>query len=364
MVMQADILFAPAHGADSATGGGSMEMEAAGARTHTRASVSVIIPTYRRPDVLPRAITSAQRQTLQPTQILVVDDGSEDDTPSVVRKFSHVTLLQQKNAGPARARNLGLQSSSGEYVVSLDHDDEWDETFLESAVTALQAHHADVAWVNFRQTGPYSFEDYLQTDKRPNRVLRDNRADVLVLEEHAALDFFLFSNGAASNSALVFHREALGEGWDASSQVADDLLVMARLLFEKRLRYLLLLRPLWTKHEDTASYSRHSEATLRRCLVDFKKVAKLAEGRFTTREQRRWRKNLGNLHYKLAYQCLWNSGGRVAWAEFQAAMKVTGLTTCAVKLMVIAILRKLARTVGIPPMSTWHRHQPVVHKSP
>lgn len=326
-------------------------------------SVSVIIPTYRRPDVLPRAITSAQQQTLKPAQILVVDDGSEDDTPSVVRRFSSVTLLQQKNAGPARARNLGLQSSQGEYVVSLDHDDEWDETFLESAVTALEAHHADVAWVNFRQTGPYSFADYLQTDKHPSHLLRYNQGDILLMEQDAALDFFLFSNGAASNSALVFRREALGKGWDPSTQVADDLLVMARVLFEKRWRCLLLLRPLWTKHEDTASYSRHSEATLRRCLVDFEKVAKLAEGHFTTREHKRWQKNLGNLRYKLAYQCLWNSGGRVAWAEFKEAMKVAGLTTCAVKLMFTAILRKLARTIGIPPMSTWHRNQPVVHKS-
>jgi glycosyltransferase involved in cell wall biosynthesis len=327
------------------------------------ASVSVIIPTYRRPDVLPRAITSAQQQTLKPAQILVVDDGSGDDTPSVVRKFSSVTLLQQKNTGPARARNLGLQSAQGEYVVSLDHDDEWDETFLESAVTALEAHHADVAWVNFRQTGPYSFQDYLQADKRPRHLFRDNQGDVLIMEQDAALNFFLFSNGAASNSALVFRREALGAGWDPSTQVADDLLVMARLLFEKKWRCLLLLQPLWTKHEDTASYSRHSEATLRRCLVDFEKVAKLAEGHFTTGEHKRWQKNLGNLRYKLAYQCLWNSGRRVALAEFKEAMKVTGLTTCAVKLMFTAVLRKLARTIGIPPMSTWHRNQPVVHKS-
>jgi glycosyltransferase involved in cell wall biosynthesis len=356
MVMQTDILFAPANGADSATGGGSMEMARAGVSANRHASVSVIIPTYRRPDVLPRAITSAQRQTLQPAQILVVDDGSEDDTPSVVRRFSQVTLLQQKNAGPARARNLGLQASQGEYVVSLDHDDEWDETFLESAVTALEAHHADVAWVNFRQTGDYAFANYLETDKRRWKLLPHGAAEeVAIADQSAAMEFFLFSNCAASNSALVFRREALGEGWDPSTQIADDLLVLAHLLLKKRLRYVFVLRPHWTKHEDARSFSQNSEATVQRCLHDFQTVTLLGRDHFSQLNRQRWQHRVGNLRYKLAYHRLWSGGVSAAWAEAKHARREAGITWFALQLLLIALLRACARAMHIPPMSTWRR---------
>jgi glycosyltransferase involved in cell wall biosynthesis len=318
-------------------------------------SVAVIIPTFQRPDALARALRSVFRQTLPPHQVVVVDDGSGDHTPEVVRRFPAVTFVQQANAGPAAARNRGLREVTSKFVASLDHDDEWDADFLFRSVDALERHSADVAWLNFRQTGTYTFGDYLKTDHAASRLLRSKKVDAVVLDEKGAREFFLFTGGAVSNSALVFRRNSLGEGWDKATQVADDLLVLARLLFNGPLRYAFLTTPLWTKHEHESNLSRDSESTVRRCLHDFGVVSRRGASSFSVRDRRRWQRKMGNLHYKLAYHCFWNTGFKAAWREATQAFAEAGATTYGLRLLVIASLRKCARLVGIPPLSQLRR---------
>src|SRR5690606_27477811 len=91
--------------------------------------VSVIIPTYQRPKLLLRALHSVQRQTYQQLEILVVDDGSQDDTASVVRRLPDRRiryLRHERNTGlPAAARNTGIRAADGACIAFLDDDDEW-----------------------------------------------------------------------------------------------------------------------------------------------------------------------------------------------------------------------------------------------
>ncbi len=90
------------------------------------ASVSVVIPTYNRAALLGRAVTSVQRQTLRPLEIIIVDDGSTDDTRQLVeRAFPECHYLHQSNRGVSSARNLGIKASRGEWIALLDSDDEW-----------------------------------------------------------------------------------------------------------------------------------------------------------------------------------------------------------------------------------------------
>jgi glycosyltransferase involved in cell wall biosynthesis len=87
-------------------------------------TVSVIIPTYNRADYLAEALESVQADCDDCTEILVVDDGSTDETPRVVAGFRpRVRYLWQANAGPGHARNTGTAATSGEYIVFLDSDD-------------------------------------------------------------------------------------------------------------------------------------------------------------------------------------------------------------------------------------------------
>lgn len=101
-------------------------------------SVSVIIPAYNSAATIERAITSVLQQTLAPLEIIVVDDGSSDDTAARVSLgFPSVTLLTQKNAGAARARNAGVEHASGVLVAFLDADDAWHPQKIERQVAAF-----------------------------------------------------------------------------------------------------------------------------------------------------------------------------------------------------------------------------------
>lgn len=88
-----------------------------------RPKVSVIITGYNHGEFLADAIQSVQRQTYQPVEIIVVDDGSTDNTPEVARRFPDVKYLYQANSGLSAARNTGVRASVGKYVVFLDADD-------------------------------------------------------------------------------------------------------------------------------------------------------------------------------------------------------------------------------------------------
>jgi glycosyltransferase involved in cell wall biosynthesis len=104
--------------------------------------VSVIIPTYNRSEFLGRALESIERQTIACGEIIVVDDGSTDNTPSVVELFSKntaldVKYLQQENRGPAAARNRGIAAAEYDFVAFLDSDDHWHRKKLEMQYRAM-----------------------------------------------------------------------------------------------------------------------------------------------------------------------------------------------------------------------------------
>lgn len=106
---------------------------------------SVIIPTYNRWPVLHEALTSVFQQTCQHLELLIVDDGSTDDTPAQVRQLAKqsdrpVRLLFCQRGGPAKARNVGLREAQGAFVAFLDSDDLWFPNHLEAARQLLWRH--------------------------------------------------------------------------------------------------------------------------------------------------------------------------------------------------------------------------------
>ena len=107
--------------------------------TNTTATVSVVIPTCNRADLILRALASVRAQTRPPTEVLVVDDGSTDATVERVRAaFPEVTLLEQKNRGVSAARNAGIQKARGTWIALLDSDDEWLPQKLERQLRATE----------------------------------------------------------------------------------------------------------------------------------------------------------------------------------------------------------------------------------
>jgi len=103
--------------------------------------VSVVIPVFNGATFVARAVDSVLAQTCKDFEIIVVDDGSTDDTQAVLdrlAKRSGIICLHQKNAGPAQARNLGIKLASGEYIAFLDCDDIWFPEKLEEQLAILR----------------------------------------------------------------------------------------------------------------------------------------------------------------------------------------------------------------------------------
>jgi len=117
-------------------------------------SISIIIPTYNRAYCLPRAIDSALKQSYQAQNIIVVDDGSTDDTVSLIKeKYPQVIFIQQKNAGVSAARNNGIKHVDTDWVALLDSDDEWLPDKLEQQVALIAKNpesklcHTEEIWI-------------------------------------------------------------------------------------------------------------------------------------------------------------------------------------------------------------------------
>src|SRR6059058_727746 len=102
--------------------------------------VSVIIPCYNQAHFLDEAIESVLTQTYPNREIIVVDDGSTDNTAEVARRYSAVRHIYQENAGPAAARNAGVEAGRGKYLVFLDADDRLLPEALEIGVDCLRQH--------------------------------------------------------------------------------------------------------------------------------------------------------------------------------------------------------------------------------
>lgn len=103
-------------------------------------SISVVIPTYNRGALLERALASVYAQTVPAHEIVVVDDGSRDDTAA--RMAGHrgrVNFLQQQNAGAGVARNTGMQAATGDWIAFLDSDDVWSPDHLQKLAEAITA---------------------------------------------------------------------------------------------------------------------------------------------------------------------------------------------------------------------------------
>jgi glycosyltransferase involved in cell wall biosynthesis len=152
--------------------------------------VSVIIPTYNRAHLIGQAIDSLLAQTYHDFEVIVVDDGSTDNTQAVLSRYGdRITYIFQKNAGPSAARNTGIRASKGELLAFLDSDDMMSPTKLALQVAYLEAHpEVGVVYSGWQ----YLSEDgtTVQGEVRPDRegeILKDLLVEGYLFPPVAAL---------------------------------------------------------------------------------------------------------------------------------------------------------------------------------
>lgn len=127
--------------------------------TQSNPLVSVVVPTYERPEAANRAIESVLGQTYRPIELIVVDDHSPQPMVDALGPINAddvriTTIRHEENRGGNAARNTGLDAATGEFVAFLDDDDEWLPEKLERQVAALEREDAGFAYTGVRNVGP------------------------------------------------------------------------------------------------------------------------------------------------------------------------------------------------------------------
>jgi glycosyltransferase involved in cell wall biosynthesis len=225
-------------------GAARVKTESAMKRQTGRSTVSAVIPTHNRSAALRRALDSVFAQTRPADEVVVVDDGSLDDTPAwIPRDFPDVTYIRQDNAGVSAARNRGVASCRSEWIAFLDSDDEWRPKKLELQIEALAANpgypvcHTNEIWI------------------RDGRRVNEGR-------RHAKSGGWIFqmclSLCVISPSSAVIRRSLLCElgGFDETLPVCEDYDLWLRIC--ARHPVLFLEEPL------TVKYGGHADQLSRR----------------------------------------------------------------------------------------------------
>ncbi len=230
--------------------------------------VSVIIPTYNRQDLVVESIESVFSQSYRDFEIIVVDDGSTDNTSARLQPYlDRITYLKQKNQGVATARNRGIRAAQGEYVCFLDSDDLWEPTKLEVQVEFAERHPE------------YAL---LSTDIRgfdaEKMVVGQRKSAMYSIRNGLVLEHLLFGNWIQTSTVMV-HRKCLDQvGWfdEDVGQFGEDWLLWMRIAA----RF-----PIYFLPEPLVSYRFHpgrltlyqSEGQFRSLMLCLQKLSTLPE---------------------------------------------------------------------------------------
>ena len=120
--------------------------------------VSVIITTYNRSKLLKRAIESVLSQTFKDFEMIVVDNGSTDNTKEIAKDYNVKYIFQENSGGAAKPKNTGIKVAQGKYIATLDDDDEWLPTKLEKQIELLENSDFDVVGCNILINGKIKYK--------------------------------------------------------------------------------------------------------------------------------------------------------------------------------------------------------------
>lgn len=216
----------------------------------TKELVSIIIPTFNRATCVLDAIKSAQAQTYPAKQIIVVDDGSCDDTAQRVSEIHGVEYVYQSNQGHGAARNRGLRAAQGKYIASLDSDDLWDEDFLTTSIDCIEARNLDFVFINWTKVirGSELQSEWLR-DRKWKRYSARRDGDWFMLGPEDVRRLFLEHNPAPSSS-LVIRRNSIFSGWGEQMRIANDWYLVLDTVLHRDCFAAFTLVPRWKKRVD------------------------------------------------------------------------------------------------------------------
>lgn len=212
--------------------------------------ITVIVPVYNAAAYLPRCLGSLTEQTWERLEILLVDDGSCDDSLAVCRRWAErderIRVLHQENGGVSRARNLGMEEAKGDYITFVDADDWIEPKMLETLAACLKQDQSDMALCAFREVRERQegAPDCVQMGQTQDAPAQDATAQDVPAQEvlpqdvsaHRVLDAQEYAGQVLLNStthcwAVLFARSLAGSiRFREGLTIGEDLLFLADLL--------------------------------------------------------------------------------------------------------------------------------------
>lgn len=233
------------------------------------AKVSVIIPTYNRSHLVCRAIESVLDQTYKNIEIIVVDDGSTDNTKEkITQRFgSKINYLYQENNGAPSARNLGFKLSTGAYINFLDSDDYFLPTNIEQKVRILE-NNSQIDWVY----SDYYYKDLKTGELVTNKTIKKLRTDLK--SRNDIFDLILF-NGITHTDTVMLRRQCIVEvdGFDEDLPSFQDTDLFYRIA--KKFKCEFIDQPLAVQVPQDISISRNRDDYYEGKMMLIEKVKKL-----------------------------------------------------------------------------------------
>lgn len=223
--------------------------------------ISVIIPTYNRSQFLHRALDSVKSQSYRPVEVLLVDDGSTDDTEKVVQQWLDknadstlsLSYTLKDNEGPSSCRNIGIQQAKGEFIYFLDSDDYMHSNLLEEALRALGAGKADCVL--------FGFDTEASNGSRGTWLPPDQ----IALKSYFENELWGYTSSSVKTAKLIFETGS----WNENSNLAEDYEFLGRALLNSK-KTVVLQKPLLTVskgNDDSLGSRKDSEIGLKHRLI-------------------------------------------------------------------------------------------------
>ncbi len=231
--------------------------------------VSIIIPAYNAQNYIQETIQSVINQTYSNWRLIIVNDGSKDDTEKIIRnKFidDRITYIYQENGGVSKARNNGIEKADGDYIAFLDADDVWLPENLKEKINALE-NNPNIDWIysNMYESDPFLENLKLAPSGKDNDILNN-----LLLWEGEVIP------GPSSN--LVLRKKCLNTGirFDPNISTASDLDFCIQLA--RKFQSMILPEPLFIYRLLNQSMSRNISVMEHDCIYIYEKA--LSKGLF------------------------------------------------------------------------------------
>ncbi|MEZ0542522.1 glycosyltransferase family 2 protein [Fibrella arboris] len=266
--------------------------------------ISIIIPTYNRGHLIEKAIDSVLAQTYPNWQLIVIDDGSTDDTSDRLSAYSAIDYYRQANKGQAAARNAGLRHCRGDYIASLDSDDEWQPNFLADGIAMLEKYRLDFVFLNWTTSqGSDGYASYFRSARHNRRYCTQPESDwwVLTPEQNRRL---MVETCPSPSSALIIRRLSFPTAWNEQMRIADDWCMVLDMVINRPCRSAFTLVPHWTKHIHGTNIwdcRDHTQIIPDLGFHDEIVLAQRYRHQLSAREKRIFRRRLAMHHFNFAY---------------------------------------------------------------